>query len=96
MKGTAQLMLLVLVVSGVLGVQPVDAIAQAGNASARPDTASRALKLDESKLTPLMRFDPSLLGDASEACKDFDAYANGKWLASNQIPGDELSWGSWD
>ena len=89
-------MLLVLVISGVLGVPPVDAIAQTGDASSQTETVSRTLKLDEGKLTPLMRFDASLLGDASQACKDFDAYANGKWLASNQIPGDEVSWGSWD
>lgn len=88
--------MLVLVISGVLGVHPVDAIAQAGNASSKTGDVSRALKLDEAQLTPLMRFDASLLGDESQACKDFDAYANGKWLTANRIPGDEVSWGSWD
>lgn len=96
MKAVRPLALLALVVSGVMGSHPANAIAQAGSAPSKPDTVSRALKLAEGKLTPLMHFDPRLLGDASEACKDFDAYANGKWLASNQIPGDEFSWGSWD
>lgn len=87
---------LVLAVLAILGVPSPQAQAQAGNESSRSTDAPRALTLDETQLVPLMRFDVHLLGDARQACTDFDAYANGKWLASNQIPGDEISWGSWD
>ena len=60
------------------------------------DPKPKSLTLDESKLTPLMRFDAAQLGEPAQACSDFDAYANGKWLEANDIPGDQPAWGSWD
>src|SRR3546814_5383775 len=30
------------------------------------------------------------------ACKDFNAYANGKWIAANPIPADRVRWGAFD
>jgi len=56
----------------------------------------KALALQESALSPLMHFDATQLGPPEQACSDFDQFANGKWLAANEIPGDELAWGAWD
>src|SRR5690606_26880701 len=70
-----------------------------GGADAPPpaDTATDAsaaaadtprFTLDESALPPVNRFQASDLDTSVNACQDFNAYANGKWLASNDIPGD--------
>jgi putative endopeptidase len=50
--------------------------------------------LDESKLQQPIRFAASDLDPSQNACKDLSAYANGKWLAANAIPGDETGWGA--
>ncbi|WP_460710992.1 M13 family metallopeptidase [Lysobacter terrae] len=65
-------------------------------ATATPATADGAFKLDESKLPPVNRFAIGDLDAAKDACVDFNGYANGKWLASNAIPGDRTSWGSFE
>src|SRR5690606_1945173 len=78
-----------------------------GGADAPPpaDTATDAsaaaadtprFTLDESALPPVNRFQASDLDTSVNACQDFNAYANGKWLASNDIPGDRTSWGSFE
>lgn len=53
-----------------------------------------AWTLDESKLQQPIRFAASDLDPAQSACTNLDAYANGKWLASNPIPADESGWGA--
>ena len=53
-----------------------------------------AWTLDESLLTPPVRFTAADLDPAIDPCKDFAAYANGKWIAANAIPGDKTSWGA--
>ena len=53
-----------------------------------------AWTLDESKLQQPIRFVASDLDPAQSACKNLDAYANGKWLAANAIPADESGWGA--
>ena len=58
--------------------------------------AAPAWKLDESLLTPPIRFSAADLDPALDPCRDFAGYANGKWLAANAIPGDKTSWGAWD
>ena len=58
--------------------------------------AAPAWTLDESLLTPPVRFTAADLDPAIDPCKDFAAYANGKWIAANAIPGDKTSWGAWD
>ncbi len=58
--------------------------------------AAPALTLDESKLPPMNRFMVADLDTSKNACADFGAYANGKWLAANAIPGDRASWGSFE
>jgi len=74
----------------------------AGQASAAPADAtstakpSSKLTLDESHLPPVNRFAMADLDTAKNACADFGGYVNGKWLASNEIPGDRSSWGAFD
>lgn len=62
--------------------------------AAANDTAR--LRIDESKLPPVMRFHKSDLDASKDACTDFGAYVNGKWLASNSIPADRTSWGAFE
>ena len=59
------------------------------------DAAPR-FTLDESALPPVNRFQASDLDGSVNACQDFNAYANGSWLAGNEIPGDRTSWGSFE
>jgi len=61
----------------------------------RPAAAS-AYTLDESKLSPINRFDPADVDTSKSACADFAGYINGKWLAANKIPGDRTSWGAFE
>ncbi|MCA1714746.1 MAG: peptidase, partial [Gammaproteobacteria bacterium] len=55
-----------------------------------------ALTLDESKLPPVNRFTLADVDTSKNACNDFGGYVNGKWLATNQIPGDRTSWGAFE
>src|SRR3546814_6898932 len=55
-----------------------------------------ALTLDESKLPPVNRFVLADLDSSMNACVDLNAYANGKWLAANPVPGDRTSWGAFE
>src|SRR3546814_6512198 len=38
-------------------------------------------------------YDVGELDPSISACKDFNAYANGKWIAANPIPADRVRWG---
>ena len=58
--------------------------------------APAKLKLDESTLPPANHFAITDLDTSKNACADFGGYVNGKWLASNEIPGDRSSWGAFD
>jgi putative endopeptidase len=64
--------------------------------TAKAAPATPAYTLDEAKLPPVIRFTPADLDAAGNACKDFGAYVNGKWLAANDIPADRSSWGAFD
>ena len=57
---------------------------------------AKALTLDESKLPPVNRFQFADIDDSKNACTDLNAYANGKWLAANPVPGDRTSWGAFE
>src|SRR3546814_8632614 len=59
-------------------------------------TLVRSLTPDESKLPPVNRFQLADLDSSKNACVDLNAYANGKWLAANAIPGDRTSWGAFE
>jgi putative endopeptidase len=41
-------------------------------------------------------FDVKQLDPSVSACQDFNAYANGKWIAANPIPADRTRWGAFD
>ncbi|WP_224243150.1 M13 family metallopeptidase [Hyalangium gracile] len=62
----------------------------------KPAASSPALKLDESQLPGVNRFQVSDLDPSKDACTDFAGYVNGKWLAANKIPGDRTSWGAFE
>jgi len=53
-------------------------------------------KLDESTLTPPIRFGANDLDPTKNACTDLAGYVNDKWLASNPIPPDQTAWGASD
>ncbi|MDR1075877.1 MAG: peptidase [Xanthomonadaceae bacterium] len=81
---TPSLLLLPLAVAGALAIVPPPAQAQ----------ARQSLRLDESRLPPVNRFSIEDLDSSKDACADFNGYVNGRWLASNEIPGDRTSWGA--
>lgn len=91
-----QILLLSLAVTAVLAAcsKKDDAAPAASSASTAP--AALELKLDESKLPPVNRFQISDLDTGKDACTDFGGYVNGKWLAANSIPGDRASWGAFE
>ena len=41
-------------------------------------------------------FDIGDLDKSVSPCTDFNAYANGKWIAANPIPADKTRWGAFD
>ncbi|MDN5782317.1 MAG: peptidase, partial [Luteimonas sp.] len=41
-------------------------------------------------------YDAGDLDPSISACQDFNAYANGKWIAANPIPADRTRWGAFD
>ena len=52
-----------------------------------------APSLDESKLSPVLRFAATDLDKSKDPCGDFCGYVNSSWLAANPIPSDRSSWG---
>jgi putative endopeptidase len=59
-------------------------------ASAAPASSSAATAAAPSV------FDISELGQAAEACADFNQFVNAKWIAANPIPADQTVWGSFN
>ena len=53
-----------------------------------------AYQLDESELPAYISFSPKDLDPTTDACVDFNAYVNGRWIASHEIPGDRTRWGA--
>ena len=81
------------------------AAAMAGcNRTGTPEAAAAApaaapaprFTIDDSNLPPINRFAQSDLDPSINACTDFGAHVNGKWLAANAIPGDRTSWGAFE
>ncbi len=79
------------------------AVAVSGIALFDTDTAQAAKAaqaaaptLDTSKLPPYNQFKASDVDATKNACGDFGGYVNGKWMASNPIPGDRTSWGAFE
>ena len=83
-----QILMLSLAVAAALA-----ACAKKEDAAPAADTAAKApdalqLKLDESSLPGVNRFQIGDLDTSKNACTDFAGYANGKWLAANAIPSE--------
>ncbi|MFL5343762.1 MAG: M13 family metallopeptidase [Hyalangium sp.] len=75
----------------------MDKAAPAADAElAQPPADTTALKLDESQLPGVNRFQLADLDTTKSPCADFTGYVNGKWLAANKIPGDRTSWGAFE
>ncbi len=93
-----QMLLLSLAVTAALAgcSKPNEAAGPDAAAQATPAAAPTALKLDESKLPPVNRFQLSDLDTSKNACVDFGDYVNSKWLSANPIPGDRTSWGAFE
>ena len=91
-----RILLLSLSVALALAACGGEAPSPADDAGSTTATGSPGLTLDESALPPLNRFQASDLDTTVNACHDFNAYANGSWLAANDIPGDRTSWGSFE
>ncbi|WAC65033.1 peptidase [Pseudoxanthomonas sp. SL93] len=70
--------------------------APAADTAATKAPAGLELKLDESTLPGVNRFQLSDLDTTKNACTDFGGYVNGKWLAANTIPSDRTSWGAFE
>ena len=85
---------LAVAVAALLSGCPEAPQAAAADNAATPVAAGKTLTLDESKLPPVNRFAIGDLDASKNACTDFGAYVNGKWLAANEIPGDRTSWGA--
>ncbi len=75
------------------------------NARRRLGLASIALVTAAALLAPLSPntasaegrgFDPANLDTTCKPCDDFYAYANGGWMKSNPVPGEQASWGMFD
>ncbi|RDZ29750.1 peptidase [Lysobacter silvisoli] len=64
--------------------------------AAQASADAGAVKIDDSKLPQVNRFQVGDLDTTKDACTDFGGYVNGKWLAANAIPGDRTSWGAFE
>ncbi|WP_058834283.1 M13 family metallopeptidase [Luteimonas abyssi] len=91
-----KLLTLSLAVSLSLAACNRDPAPATGAQGAASDPAANALSLDEASLPPVNRFQASDLDPGVAACQDFDAHANGRWLADHPIPGDRTTWGSFE
>jgi putative endopeptidase len=88
-----KILLLSLAVAGALvACKKEETSAAPGAAPAA--TQAPGLTLDESKLPAYNSFTAADLDAAVDACTDFGAHVNGKWLAANEIPSDRTSWGA--
>ena len=90
---TPHALLLPLAIAATLAAcsKPEDKAPAAAAESAPTETT---FHLDESKLPAYNAFQASDLDTTVDACADFGAHVNGKWLAANEIPGDRTSWGA--
>ncbi len=61
-----------------------------------PAPAAPAIRVDDSKLTPLSFLTASDIASDVPACVDFAGRVNSTWLAANPVPADRTSWGSFD
>ena len=67
-----------------------EATAPAADTPAKP-----AFDLSQIK-TPSVAFNVADLDPAVAACSDLNGFVNGKWLRANPVPGDQVTWGSFE
>jgi putative endopeptidase len=92
---TSQVLLSLAIAAALAGcAKNADDATASGDAAQKP--AAATLAIDESKLPPVNRFTKADLDTSKDACTDFGAYVNGKWLAANQVPSDRTSWGAFE
>jgi putative endopeptidase len=91
---TPHILLSLAIAAALTGCPDNDPVTAAADAA--PVTDASRLELDESRLPPVNRFLASDLDPGKDACTDFGGYVNGKWLATNEIPGDRTSWGAFE
>ena len=46
--------------------------------------------------TPSVAFNAADVDPAVSACTDLNGFVNGKWLKANPVPGDQVTWGSFE
>ena len=63
--------------------------------AAQADAAKPAFDMSQIK-TPSVAFNAADLDPNADACVDLNAYVNGKWLKANPVPGDQVTWGSFE
>ena len=52
---------------------------------------------DQSQIkTALISLNPADLDTSIQACSDLNGFVNSKWLAANPVPGDQVTWGSFE
>ena len=90
------LMLSLAVAAALAACAKKEEAAPAADTAATKAPAGLELKLDESTLPGVNRFQLSDLDTTKNACTDFGGYVNGKWLAANTIPSDRTSWGAFE
>ncbi len=90
------LLLSVAIVAALAACNRDDEAAAPATTPAPAASAATALTIDESTLPPVNRFAATDFDTAENACTDFGTYVNGKWLASNAIPSDRTTWGSFE
>ena len=59
------------------------------------ESAKPAFDLSQIK-TPSVSFNVADLDPAVSACTDLNGFVNGKWLKANPVPGDQVTWGSFE
>ena len=65
--------------------------------AAAPDAAASKPAFDQSQIkTQLISLNAADLDPSISACSDLNGFVNSKWLAANPVPGDQVTWGSFE
>lgn len=68
-----------------------------GEQSTADSSGAAALPVDLSAIqTPISQFSAADLEPTIDACTDLNGFVNSRWLATNPVPSDRTSWGSFE
>jgi putative endopeptidase len=68
-----------------------------GEQSTADSSGATALPVDLSAIqTPISQFSAADLEPTIDACTDLNGFVNSRWLATNPVPSDRTSWGSFE